>query len=182
VISGLLLAGAATIGHDLYAAVFANGNASERSEVFVARIANIALGSIAVLLSLAFEEQNVAFLIGLAFSIAASCNFPVLAMSILWRGMTTKGAVIGGFLGLLSSIAGIVFSPVVWVAVLGHPEGSAPFPHDNPTLFSMPLAFIGIWLVSKLDFSARAAKDKIGFDAQFVRSQTGISASHPVAY
>ena len=182
VVSGLMLAGAATVSHDLYAIVMTQGKTSEREEVFVSRVATIALGAIVVALSIAFEKQNVAFLIGLAFAIAASCNFPVLLMSIMWRGMTTKGAVIGGFLGLFSSLAGVILSPAVWVSTLGHTEGSAPFPYENPALFSMALAFGGIWLFSKLDFSARAAKDKAGFDLQFVRSQTGIGASSPVSY
>jgi cation/acetate symporter len=131
-------------------------------------------------LGIAFKEQNVAYMIGLAFSIAASCNFPILFMSIMWKGATTRGVVIGGYLGLASSLAGVIFSPAVWVAVLGH--RSTPFPYDNPTLFSMPLAFAAIWLFSKLDLSERAEKDRAGFDAQFVRSQTGVGASGPALF
>lgn len=119
-------------------------------------------------------------MIGLAFSIAASCNFPILFMSIMWKGTTTRGVVIGGGLGLVSSLAGVILSPAVWVAVRGHRV--ALFPYDNPTLFSMPLAFAGIWLFSKVDLSERARKDRAGFDAQFVRAQTGIGASGPVSF
>jgi cation/acetate symporter len=146
----------------------------------VSGAATIALGGIAVGLGIAFKEQNVAYMIGLAFSIAASCNFPILFMSITWKGATTRGVVIGGYLGLASLLAGVIFSPAVWVAVLGH--RSTPFPYDNPTLFSMPLAFAAIWLFSKLDLSERAEKDRAGFDAQFVRSQTGVGASGPALF
>jgi cation/acetate symporter len=182
VVSGLTLAGAASIGHDLYAAVLAKGHPLERREIFASRAATAALGAIAIALGIAFRNENVAFMIGLAFSIAASSNFPILLMSIVWKGTTTRGAVIGGAVGLVSSLAGVVFSPVVWVAVLGHPPGSAPFPYDNPTLFSMSLAFAAIWLFSKLDFSDRAALDRAGFPEQFVRAQTGIGISGPVLF
>ena len=135
-----------------------------------------------MILGIVFEKQNVAFMVGLAFSIAASCNFPVLLMSIMWRGMTTRGAVIGGFLGLFSAVVGVIFSPAVWEATMGHPKGSALFQISNPALFSMAIAFGGIWLFSKLDTSARGAQDRAGFDAQYVRSQTGIGASGASAH
>jgi cation/acetate symporter len=121
-------------------------------------------------------------MVGLAFSIAASCNFPVLIMSIFFKGMTTRGAVIGGFLGLISALVGVVLSPAVWVDVLGNAKGSAPFPWSNPALISMALAFGGIWLFSKLDSSARGKEDIAGFDPQYVRSQTGIGASGASAH
>jgi cation/acetate symporter len=116
-------------------------------------------------------------MVGLAFCIAASCNFPVLLLSIYWRGLTTRGALIGGLLGLASAVIMVVLSPTVWVVTLGYPKGSAPFPYDNPAIFSMTIAFVGIWLFSVLDKSRRATIDRNGFDAQFVRCQTGIGAS-----
>ncbi len=177
VVSGLTLSGASAISHDLYATVIKGGQANEKDEIWVSKVATIVLGIVAILLGIVFEKQNVAFMVGLAFAIAASCNFPVLLMSLLWRDMTTRGAVIGGFLGLITGLVGVVLSPSVWVEVLGHAKGSAPFPYTNPALFSMTIAFIGIYVFSKLDNSARAAKDKAGFDAQFVRAQTGIGAS-----
>jgi cation/acetate symporter len=121
-------------------------------------------------------------MVGLAFAIAASCNFPVLAMSIFWKGLTTRGAMIGGFLGLISAVVGVILSPAVWEATLGNPKGSAPIPLDNPAIFSITLAFAGIWLFSVLDRSARAKVDRAGFDAQYVRSQTGIGASGAVTH
>jgi len=177
VVSGLTLAGASAISHDLYATVFKNGNANEQDEIRVSKIATIVLGVVAVILGIVFEKQNVAFMVGLAFSIAASCNFPVLLMSMMWRGMTTRGAVYGGFFGLISALVGVIFSPAVWEVTLGYPKGSAAFQISNPALFSMAIAFFSIWLFSKLDRSRRATQDKAGFDPQYVRSQTGIGAA-----
>lgn len=177
VVSGLTLAGASAISHDLYATVIKGGKAKEQDEIRVSKITTVVLGVIAMGLGITFENVNVAFMVGLAFAIAASCNFPVLLMSMMWRGMTTRGAVMGGYLGLISALLGVIFSPGVWEAVLGHAKGSAPFPYENPALFSMTLAFAGIWLFSKLDNSQRAAEDRAGFDDQYVRSQTGIGAT-----
>ena len=182
VVSGLTLAGASAISHDLYATVVKGGKANEQDEIRISKISTVVLGIIAVILGIIFENQNVAFMVGLAFSIAASCNFPVLIMSIFFKGMTTRGAVIGGFLGLISALVGVVLSPAVWVDVLGNAKGSAPFPWSNPALISMALAFGGIWLFSKLDSSARGKEDIAGFDPQYVRSQTGIGASGASAH
>jgi cation/acetate symporter len=177
VVSGLALAGASAISHDLYATVIAAGRVNEQQEMRVSKYATICLGIVAIVLGIAFQTQNVAFMVGLAFAIAASCNFPVLLMSILWRGMTTRGAFIGGLMGLVSAVVLVVISPSVWEVVLLNPKGSAMFPYSNPAIVSMPLAFIGIWLFSLLDNSERARIDRAGFDAQFVRCQTGIGAS-----
>jgi cation/acetate symporter len=182
VVSGLTLAGASAISHDLYATVVKGGKANEQDEIRVSKISTVVLGVIAVVLGIVFEKQNVAFMVGLAFSIAASCNFPVLLMSLMWRGMTTRGAVVGGFLGLISALVGVIFSPAVWEATLGYPKGSALFQISNPALFSMSIAFLGIYIVSKLDGSVRAKQDRAGFDAQYVRSQTGIGASGAAAH
>ena len=135
------------------------------------------LGIVAILLGIVFEKQNVAFMVGLAFAIAASCNFPVLLLSLVWRDMTTRGAVIGGFLGLITGLIGVILSPSVWVEVLGHPKGSAPFPYTNPALFSMQLAFLCTWLFSVTDRSARAARERVAFDQQLVQSEIGIAVA-----
>ena len=182
VVSGLALAGASSISHDIYAMVIKDGKANEQDEIRVSKIATLFLGVLAIILGIIFENQNVAFMVGLAFAIAASCNFPVLAMSIFWKGLTTRGAMIGGFLGLISAVVGVILSPAVWEATLGNPKGSAPIPLDNPALFSISLAFAGIWLFSVLDRSVRANVDRGGFDAQYVRSQTGIGASGAVTH
>ena len=177
VVSGLALAGASSISHDLYGMVIKGGNANEQDEIRVSKIATLVLGVLAIFLGIVFENQNVAFMVGLAFAIAASCNFPVLVMSIFWRGLTTRGAMIGGFLGLISAVVGVILSPAVWEATLGFAKGSAPIKLDNPAIFSMALAFAGIWLFSILDRSKRAQIDRDGFHAQYVRSQTGIGAA-----
>ena len=177
VVSGLTLAGATAVSHDLYASVIAKGRASEKSEVHISKIATVLIGIAAIFLGYLFEKINVAFMVGLAFAIAASCNFPVLLMSMFWKGTTTRGALIGGFLGLISAVTMVVLSPAVWEATLGHPPGSALFPYDNPALFSMTIAFLGIWLGSVTDRSARAARERAAFEAQYVRSETGFGAS-----
>jgi len=177
VVAGLTLSGASAVSHDLYATVIKNGRADGASELRVSKATTIALGILAVILGIVFEKQNIAFMVSLAFAIAASANFPVLFMSVLWKDCTTKGAVIGGFLGLISSVGLTVVSPSVWEATLGNPKGSAWFPYTSPALFSMAIGFIGIWLFSIFDNSARAKLDRAGFLAQQVRSETGIGAS-----
>ncbi|MBC9245645.1 cation acetate symporter [Paracoccus sp. 11-3] len=177
VVAGLTLSGASAVSHDLYATVIKKGHPEPGSELRVSRITTICLGVVAVVLGIAFKNQNIAFMVSLAFAVAASANFPVLFMSVLWKDCTTKGAVVGGFLGLISSVVLTILSPSVWEATLGYPAGSAPFPYTSPALFSMALAFLGIWIVSKMDNSQRARIDRDGFLAQQVRSETGIGAS-----
>jgi len=177
VVAGLTLSGASAVSHDIYSTVIKKGKADSASELRVSKITTICLGIVAVVLGIAFEKQNIAFMVSLAFAIAASANFPVLFMSVLWKDCTTKGAVIGGFLGLISSVALTVVSPSVWETTLGNPKGSAWFPYTSPALFSMTIGFVGIWLFSMLDRSARAKVDRAGFLAQQVRSETGIGAS-----
>jgi len=177
VVAGLTLSGASAVSHDLYATVIKKGKADGAAELKVSRVTTVVLGFVAVLLGIVFEKQNIAFMVSLAFAIAASANFPVLLMSVLWKGCTTRGAVVGGFLGLISSVLLTVVSPAVWEATLGHPAGSALFPYASPALFSMTIAFVSIWLFSILDNSARGKIDREGFLAQQVRSETGIGAA-----
>jgi len=177
VVAGLTLSGASAVSHDLYATVLKRGKADGASELRVSKLTTVVLGIIAVVLGIVFEKQNIAFMVSLAFAIAASANFPVLLMSVLWKDCTTRGAVIGGFLGLTSSVLLTLVSPAVWEVTLGNPKGSALFPYASPALFSMTIGFVGIWLFSILDRSPRAAKDRAGFQAQQVRSETGIGAS-----
>jgi cation/acetate symporter len=175
VVSGLTLSGASAVSHDLYASVFKKGRANEADEIRVSKLTTLALGVVAILLGIAFEKQNIAFLVGLAFSIAASANFPVLFLSMFWRGLSTRGAVVGGFIGLFTAVALIVLGPTVWVDVLHNK--SAIFPYKNPALFSMTLCFVSTWLISVLDLSKQASEERSRFDAQFVRAMTGIGAS-----
>jgi cation/acetate symporter len=175
VVAGLALAGASAISHDLYATVIKKGQASEKSELKVSKIAAIVIGVLAIVLGILFEKMNVAFLVGLTFGVAASTNFPILLLSMYWKGLTTKGALIGGTVGLVSAVTLVVLSKSVWVTVLGH---EAPvFPYEHPALFSMPLAFIVTMLVSVLDGSLQARREREAFDDQYVRAQTGIGAA-----
>ncbi|PAU97270.1 cation acetate symporter [Paracoccus salipaludis] len=182
VVAGLTLSGASAVSHDIYATVVRKGHADSAAELRVSRITVLALGVVTVLLGILFEKQNIAFMVSLAFAVAASANFPVLFLSLLWSGMTTRGAVIGGFLGLISSVVLTVLSPSVWEATLGNEAGSAPFPYTSPALFSMTLAFLGIWLFSVTDKSRRAAIDKAGYVPQQIRSETGIGAAAASAH
>lgn len=175
VVSGLTLAGSSAISHDLYATLVLKGERNEKKEIRASRIATISLGIIAVLLGIVFENQNVAFMVGLAFCVAASANFPILLLSMYWRKLTTRGAVIGGSLGLLTAVVLVFIGPTVWVDAFGNKE--AIFPFKYPAIFSVSIAFIGIWLFSLLDNSATAKAEQAAFDAQFVRSQTGIGAA-----
>ena len=174
VVAGLTLSGASAISHDLYATLFRKEGDDPARELQVSRIATLALGVVAILLGILFETQNVAFMVSLAFALAASGNFPVLILSLMWPGMTTRGAVVGGLLGVTVALVLTILSPAVWVAVLGH---AAPvFPYSSPAIFSVPIAFLGIWLFSVTDRSPRAAVDRAGFADQEVRSETGVGA------
>jgi cation/acetate symporter len=180
VVAGLALAGASAIAHDLYVGVFAKGNAKEGTEMMVSRIATVGMGVAAILLGILFKDQNVAFLVALAFGVAASVNFPVLILSMYWKGLTTRGALWGGIAGLVSAVTLVVLSPAVWKTVLGNKE--AIFPYDHPALFSMTLAFLVTIVVSKLDSSARARSEQAAFDDQYVRAQTGVGAAAASAH
>ena len=175
VVSGLALAGASSISHDLYARVIKKGKVSEEQEIRVSKIATICLGVVAIALGILFEKQNVAFMVGLAFGIAAAANFPVLILSMYWKGLTTRGALAGGFSGLVSAVVFVLLSKSVWVAVLGNAKPI--FPYDQPALFAMPIAFFITFAVSKLDSSAKAKAEIEAFDDQFVRAQTGYGAA-----
>jgi cation/acetate symporter len=175
VVSGLALAGASAISHDIYANAIKLGKVTEGAEVRISKISSLGIGVIAVLLGILFEKLNIAFLVGLAFGIAASCNFPVLILSMYWKGLTTRGAVWGGMVGLVAAVAIVVCSKAVWVTVLGNPKPL--FPYEQPAIFSMPLAFIVCWLVSVMDRSAQAAKEKEAYEDQYVRAQTGFGAA-----
>ncbi|BCT33582.1 cation acetate symporter [Pseudomonas protegens] len=174
VVAGLALSGASAVSHDLYACVMRQGQASTQQEMRVSKIATLCIGVLAVLLGLLFESQNIAFLSGLVLAIAASVNFPVLFLSMFWKGLTTRGAVGGSLAGLISAIVLLILSPAVWVNVLHHPQ--ALFPYANPALFSMSLAFFAAWALSVSDRSPRAELERGRYLAQFIRSMTGIGA------
>ena len=175
VVSGLALAGASAISHDLYARVIMKGQASEAKEIRVSKIATICLGAVAIVLGILFEKQNIAFMVGLAFGVAAAANFPVLILSMYWKGLTTRGALVGGYSGLISAVLFVLFSKSVWVDVL---HNAAPlFPYTQPALFAMPIAFLAAWFFSKTDSSVQGSKEIEAFDDQYVRAQTGYGAA-----
>ncbi|WP_354684525.1 cation acetate symporter [Cupriavidus necator] len=175
VVAGLALSGASAVSHDLYANVFRRGQANEKDEIRVSKAATLVIGVLAMVLGVMFEKQNIAFLSGLVLAIAASVNFPVLFLSMFWKGLTTRGAVAGSLAGLASAVALLVLGPTVWVGILKHQQ--AIFPYANPALFSMTLAFACAWLVSVLDRSAQASAERQRYGAQFVRAMTGIGAA-----
>jgi cation/acetate symporter len=175
VVSGLALAGASAVSHDLYARVIKKGKASEAQEMRVSKLATIGLGLVAIGLGILFEKQNVAFMVGVAFGIAAAANFPVLILSMYWRGLTTRGALAGGITGLVSAVTLVFLSKSVWVNVLGNAR--AVFPYEQPALFAMPAAFLAAYVFSKLDASERAKAEIEAFEDQYVRAQTGFGAA-----
>ena len=174
VVSGLTLAGASAISHDLYASVIKKGNVDSMKEMKVSKIATVVLGIVAIIMGIMFEKQNIAFVVGLAFAIAASANFPILFLSMYWKKLTTRGAVIGGSLGLATAVILVILGPIVWVQILGNAE--AIFPYKYPALFSVTAAFVGIWFFSITDSSHDAEAEREAFEAQYIRSQTGIGA------
>ncbi len=179
VVSGLTLAGASAISHDIYANVI-NPNASDEKVVQISKITVIIIGIVGVILGIAFESQNIAYMVGLAFGIAASANFPILILSIYWRGLTTRGAFIGGFIGLITAVVLVILGPNIWVDVLKNP--AAIFPYKQPAIFSIAAAFISIWFFSKIDNSEKAKKERELFRAQNVRANTGIGADGAVSH
>ncbi|MBB5710257.1 cation acetate symporter [Sphingomonas xinjiangensis] len=180
VVAGLTLSGASAVSHDLYASVLRRGRADQAAELRVSRVTVLVLALVAIALGILFEQQNVAFMVSLAFALAASANFPVLILSLLWPGCTTRGVVAGGAVGLSLALGLTILSPAVWVSVLGNAQ--AIFPYGSPAIFSMPAAFFTIWLVSRLDTSGRAAVDRAGYPAQRIRSETGIGAAGASAH
>ena len=171
VVAGLTLAGASALSHDVYAHVVRRGEASERDEVRVARIATVVFGAAAVLLGILFKGQNVAYMVGLAFAIACSANFPALLLSIVWKRFTTRAAVASILTGAFSTVALIVLGPTVWVDLMKHE--SAPFPLRNPAIVSMSLSLAVAVLVSLVDREPAAAER---FDDEKLRTYLGVGA------
>ncbi|TLD92064.1 cation acetate symporter [Helicobacter magdeburgensis] len=180
VVSGLAISGAGAISHDLFVNVCKDGKCDPKLEMRVTKGATIFLGVLAIALGFLFEKQNIAFMVGLAFAIAASVNFPILLLSIYWKNLTTKGAFWGGLIGLVVVLTLVVLSPSIWVKSFGFEV--AIFPYDHPAIFTMPLTFIAIFIISKLDGSKRAEIDRSGFESQDFRAQSGVGASEAVAH
>jgi cation/acetate symporter len=177
VVAGLALAGAAAVSHDIYARVIRKGTATEKEEVRVSKITVVALGLIAIVLGIAFEKMNIAFMVGLAFGVAAAANFPVLILSMYWKGLTTRGALWGGYGGVITSVLFVFFSKSVWVDVIGFKQ--AFFVYTQPAIFCMPIAFGLAYIMSVTDNSAQAQAEKEAFEDQYVRAQTGLGSAAP---
>jgi len=148
VVAGLTLSGAATLSHDLWVHVVRRGESNSREEFMVARLATVVLAVVSVVLGIAFKGQNVAYMVGLAFAIAASANFPALVLSIFWKRLTTSGAQISMIVGTVSTLALIYLSPAIQIDILK--AESAWFPLRNPGIVTIPLSFAVAVLVSLL--------------------------------
>jgi cation/acetate symporter len=175
VVAGLIVAGSATVAHDVYAELICKGKPEPEKELKLTRIASVSFCLIGMGISIFFQKQNVAFIAVMPLVIAASVNFPILILAMFWRGFTTRGAVIGGVVGFVSSVSLIVLGPKVWVSIIG--AESAIFPYDYPALFTMLAAFITMFIVSKLDKSAAAEQDRSKFDAQLIASELATDVS-----
>ena len=180
VVSGLALAGASAISHDLYARVIKKGNVESAQEMRVTKMASVGIGIVAIVLGILFKDQNVAFLVALTFGVAASVNFPVLILSMYWKGLTTRGALWGGVAGLLSAVGLVILSPAVWVKVMGNAQ--AVFPYDHPAIISMSVAFAVTWFMSVTDGSQRAKNEAVAYEEQYIRAQTGLGAAAASAH
>jgi cation/acetate symporter len=171
VVAGLTLAGASALSHDIFTHVIRKGRATEHEQVRVARISTVIFGAVAVALGILFKGQNVAFMVGLAFAVAASANFPPLLLSIVWRRFNTSGAVSAIATGAVLSVLLIVLSPTVWVDLLGHP--TAIFPLRNPAIVSMIAAFLAGVIGS---LSTREPSAEALFDDEKLRTYLGVGA------
>jgi cation/acetate symporter len=175
VVAGLVLSASAAMSHDVWTNIVRHGESSSREEVYVARIAALSIGAISIVIAiLGGAGLNVSFMVGLAFAVAASANFPALLLALTWRRFNTTGAVTGVLLGTLSSIVLVIISPTVWPGA--DAEGGAFSFYDlaNPGIISIPLGFLGCWLGTVL--SREEAKSEHNFDELWVRSETGLGA------
>lgn len=184
VVAGLTIAGASAFSHDIYAGVIRKGKATEKDEMRMAKIATVTFGVIAVVLGILFKDQNVAFMVGLAFAVAASANFPAILMSVMWKKFNTTGAVMSILTGLILSVVLIILSPAVWGEVLGHmtttvvngvetPTPVGIFPLNNPALISIPAAFLA-GIIGSLVTSEKEAEEK--YEEKKVRLYMGVGA------
>ena len=171
VVSGITLAAGATISHDLFSNVIRKGDCTVKEELFISRITVVVLGILGMYLAIIFEGQNVAILATFPLAIGASTNFPLLFLSMYWGGLTTRGALYGGYAGLILAVGLIIIGPNIWVEVIGYDKPI--FPYAYPTLFSMGTSFLFCWFFSVTDKSKGAEQERAAFPAQLLRSQTG---------
>jgi cation/acetate symporter len=174
VVAGLVLSASGAVAHDLWSNVIRKGHDSEHEEVLVARIAAASIGAIAIVIAIVGGEGlNVSFMVGLAFAVAASANFPALLLALTWRRFNTTGAVMGVLFGVVSSIALVIISPTVWPGPDSEGGAFSGYDFANPGIISVPLGFIGCWLGTVLTSETKAVRT---FDELYVRSETGLGA------
>jgi cation/acetate symporter len=174
VVAGLVISASGAVAHDVWSNIVRHGRDSEREEVWVAKIAAVAIGAIAIGIAvIGGEGLNVSFMVGLAFAVAASANFPALLLALTWRRFNTTGAVTGVLFGVISSVALVIISPTVWPGP--DSEGGLFSWYDlaNPGIISIPLGFFGCWLGTMLSREETAERS---FDELYVRSETGLGA------
>jgi cation/acetate symporter len=175
VVAGLVLSASAAVSHDIWSNIVRKGKESDHEEVIVARVAAISIGVVAIIVAvIGGSGLNVSFMVGLAFAVAASANFPALLLALTWRRFNTSGAVIGVTLGVVSSITLVILSPGVWP---GPDSEGSPWPLANPGIVSIPLGFLGCWLGTVL---SREGKAERTFHELYVRSETGIGAEKAI--
>jgi cation/acetate symporter len=173
VVAGLVLSASGAVAHDIWSNIVRKGRDSEHEEIYVARIAAATIGAIAIVVAVAGGEGlNVSFMVGLAFAVAASANFPALLLALIWPRFNTMGAVLGVAFGVISAIFLVVMSPGVWP---GPDSEGSPIGWElaNPGIVSIPLGFVGCWLGTVLS-SERGAERS--FHELYVRSETGLGA------
>jgi cation/acetate symporter len=174
VVAGLVLSASSAFAHDIWSSIVRKHQDSDHEEVRVARISAFTIGIVAITVAvIGGAGLNVSFMVGLAFAVAASANFPALLLALTWRRFNTTGAITGVVFGVVSSIFLVIVSPKVWPGadtVTGSPIG---WELSNPGIVSIPLGFLGCWLGTML---SRERKAERTFDELFVRSETGLGS------
>jgi cation/acetate symporter len=177
VVAGLVISASGAVAHDVWSNIVRHDRDSEHEELIVARIAALGVGAVSIAIAIVGGSGlNVSFMVGLAFAVAASANFPALLLALTWRRFNTTGAVVGVLVGVVSSIGLVMLSPGVWP---GPDSEGSPFPLANPGIVSIPLGFVGCWLGTVLSREGRAERT---FQELSVRSETGIGAESAVSH
>jgi cation/acetate symporter len=174
VVAGLVISASGAVAHDVWSNIVRSGKDSEHEEVWVAKIAAVSIGAIAIAIAIiGGSGLNISFMVGLAFAVAASALFPSLLLAFVWRRFNTSGAVTGVLFGVISSIALVIISPTVWPGPDAEGGAFSWYTLANPAIISVPLGFFGCWLGTML---ARETKAERTFDEFYVRSETGLGA------
>jgi cation/acetate symporter len=174
VVAGLVISASGAVAHDIWSNVVRAGRDSEREEVWVAKIAAVGIGAISIAIAIiGGAGLNVSFMVGLAFAVAASANFPALLLALTWRRFNTTGAIVGVLFGVISSVGLVIISPTVWPGPDSEGGALSWYTLTQPGLISVPLGFIGCWLGTMLSREVRAERM---FDELYVRSETGLGA------